>query len=770
LPWGLVSGDFRCGGKSRANLNRDLREYGPRDAFRANLFYGKKGSDADFGRYVGNLPAHVCVPEKPKTDGVTDIRSGAISVRLHNTGSGADIIGMRDERTGEPLLTRSKNRLFTLLFRDTKTMEREYLISSLRGWRRVVMDAGPDVTTILFSDPESAEFEGISVALTAFCTPERNRISWELDVRNASKTLSLIRSEYPGLSFDVKGNFNTLCNQSSGRIRGDLFDAACHINYFYPSLNGCMQFEAAWYGDTRRGLYYGIHDPEGATKRLYSEIGAFSHCGNMSAMTGSLEMGKPKNSQKIPGTAVWQLFDGDWYDASQIYREWALCRPDWVPRITPEEGRADSPVWMRETPVWFSQNVGKSPNEGVADGTAQNENWADELIEAQKDMDVPVAAHIYNWRQIPFDNDYPHYKPARLLFIENIERLHESGIKIMPYINGRLWDTHDRREKDWKFTKEAAPSATTTHFGTPFLERYASKEVDGSPVTLAPMCPTTAVWQEKQKELCDWLMNELDVDAVYLDQIAAADPLACMNENHAHSPGNGSWWRYAYYNLMEHIRRITPPERGYTTECNSEVYMRAFDSYLTWHWVVAGQAPVFPAVYAGYIGMFGRCYSEDTSDHLRILAGQSLLFGEQIGWISPAGYLSSPYRALFRKIVRTRYEYTRYFAYGRMLRPPGLTGDIPLITSPCHLFSNDVIVWPAAAGALWQRNDTGERALFLENLSDAPLEVDVRADLKGETSGRLKGDLSGEIVLKDGKCGLTLPAQAIVVVELLSKK
>ena len=38
--------------------------------------------------------------------------------------------------------------------------------------------------------------------------------------------------------------------------------------------------------------------------------------------------------------------------------------------------------------------------------------------------------------------------------------LQAAGVYVMPYINGRLWDTRDRGAADYRFTKVAMPAAT----------------------------------------------------------------------------------------------------------------------------------------------------------------------------------------------------------------------------------------------------------------------------------------------------------------------
>jgi hypothetical protein len=281
------------------------------------------------------------------------------------------------------------------------------------------------------------------------------------------------------------------------------------------------------------------------------------------------------------------------------------------------------------------------------------------------------------------------------------------------------------------------------------------------------MCPSTALWQEKQREINSWLLNDIGVDAVYIDQIAAAPPVLCMDRSHAHRPGGGAWWNYAYYNLLDHLRLMTPPQCGYTTEANGETYMRKIDSYLTWHWTQDGQVPAYSAVYAGYTPMFGRSYGalqRNDPTGFRILAGQSLLFGEQIGWVSPHAYLTSPYRSLYKKIVRTRNAYNDFFYAGFMQRPPVISGDIPSLTTVNIMGGTEVINTPVVIGALWKRIRDDKRILLLVNMDDDAHTVDVATQACG--TAKLTGDLTGDITFADGKATLNLPAVSVVVIEL----
>ena len=186
----------------------------------------------------------------------------------------------------------------------------------------------------------------------------------------------------------------------------------------------------------------------------------------------------------MSGEAVWQLLRGDWFDAAQIYRQWAMQHAKWWPALGPD-GRADTPLWMRELPAW-----------ALASGSP--ESVVPQMKRFAEALGVPVGVHWYNWHQIPFDNDYPHYFPTLDGFEEGVAELQRGQVYVMPYINGRLWDTRDRGQEDFEFTKVARPAATKDEKGEPYVESYGSKETDGSPVRLAAMCPTTEIWRNKR--------------------------------------------------------------------------------------------------------------------------------------------------------------------------------------------------------------------------------------------------------------------------------
>jgi len=197
-------------------------------------------------------------------------------------------------------------------------------------------------------------------------------------------------------------------------------------------------------------------------------------------------------------------------------------------------------------------------------------------------------------------------------------------------------------------------------------------------VRFAVMCPATELWQATIRQITLRLMNEYDVPAVYIDQVACAAPVLCFDHAHGHPTGGGHWWVESYYALMAAIRRAKPAEGILTSECNAEPYAKGLDGYLAWDWCADGQVPAFPAVYGGAIQMFGRSYDSGKTENLalRMKAGQQFVFGEQIGWFKPSVVDVKENVDFLRQVVGLRWQLRRYFYAGEMARPPKLHGSI----------------------------------------------------------------------------------------------
>jgi hypothetical protein len=478
-----------------------------------------------------------------------------------------------------------------------------------------------------------------------------------------------------------------------------------------------MQFMAAYReSGPPAGLYFALHDPWGGTKDLALKSDPTTRTVRMSFDLPAADLGRPGNDFALEGEAVWQLLRGDWFDAAMIYKRWAQREAKWWPRLG-RGGRTDTPRWMHDLNVWAM--TGGAPGDCVPP-----------VKKFREFLDMPAGFHWYNWHQIPFDNDYPHYFPTKPGFSESVAGLKSAGVFVMPYINGRLWDSHDRGAEDFEFSRLALAAVTKKDDGSPYLETYNSKETNGQPVRLGVMCPATALWQNTVSNIVLRLLDECGTSAVYIDQVAAASPTLCQDPAHGHPLGGGHWWNESYWRMLEAIRRAMPPGSALTTECNAEPFIRWFDGYLTWHWQFPGQVPAFPAIYGGTIQMFGRAYRGGATKDLalRMKAGQQLVFGEQLGWLDPAVVKEPENADFFRKLARLRAQFRRYFSAGEMARPPRLLGTVPTVRADWQWSGEWWVTTDAVLTGAWQLPREKRMVLLFVNVGDESVSGRVRFD------------------------------------------
>ena len=681
----------------------DLRDFCEAAPFVTHIAYGGETPD---------LPALEC--PKAAAGALCELVSGDLTVTLSQGEDGVSLYRVADAKSGDLLAASASAPLFRVTLRLLGS-EHEYTLDSLSGWTKIRRETDDDTTEWVFSHHENGLFKGVSMRVTAVCDAPLSRIAWSLDVTVRSDSLSVTRADPPVLKADAAEDTRLFMALDSGVSLPFGPGREVLMQFDYPQITLCMQYMALWRPSTGRGVYAGLHDPMGDLK----VITASQHDGvcALEATIPARGMGEAANGFRLDGELVWQVFDGDWYDATVIYRDFVYTRATWFTGELAKD-RRDVPEWMLKAPLWF--NV-----------SCIEKDWLEKLFEATDDIGVPTAVHMYNWHEIPFDTNYPHYKPAREDFARKLPVMKAHGIRVMPYINGRLWDTHDRGDYDFQFTSIAKPNATKGWRHDYVDETYLSKNSRGESVRLGVMCPSTAVWQEKVTELVSWIVNDLGADSVYIDQIGAAQPVACMDRSHPHRPGGGSWWYEHYYNLLDHVREQIPAEAGLTTEANGEVYTGHIGSFLVWHWSGLegwswngeSNVPAFQVIYAPYQPTFGRCHNFKPTDDVsfRLMTAQSLCYGNQLGWLSASFYQKSPSKAFFKQAAQLRDAYGEYFYAGVCLRPPRLTGDVRTLT-------DGFMTTPSVIGALWKRLRDGKTLLVLSNLADEPAVVTAEGE------------------------------------------
>lgn len=673
------------------------------------------------------------------------LKAGELNASFCQTDGGILLCGLSDEKSGISFF-KGEVSLFKLTARSLKSGE-TVCLSSNEDWGEALTSIGKNSAVFTLSD--NKKLSGVTVILTAVFG--KNKIIWNTELQSDNNEFGLYKCDYPTLSYNKDQELTMFSPYGCGELHngGETLD-----DYLpYPSFLASMQYFAVYHQNLRRGIYYGLHDSAPAYKSLFAKSSDETTAIWAEMPLSAINEGE--NSQCLAGNCVWELFDGDWYDAAIIYREWAEKHAGWMPEKKGEI-RADLPEWMETLSHWWRVKL-------TEEGTE-----IDELLQAQEELGVTSALHLYYWHKIPFDNDYPHYFPPKDSFVPNVRKLQKAGVKVMPYINGRLWDTRDNGAEDGEFTKTAKPFCTKDREGNPFTESYGSKETDGTDVKLSPMCPSTALWQGKVAEIVKTLADDYGVDGVYIDQIAAAAPVLCEDSSHNHPAGGGGWWCESYRNLLDHVRRALPEKFLLTTEGSSEPFMKDIQGYLSWIWLRNDQVPAFQAIYSDYVISFGRNYShfmgedtflsKDDGVSQRIIAAQSLTYGEQMGWMDPHIYLNMKHREFYAKCVRAREKLATFFV-GRLLRSPRVEDErAPLSSDNIYYYDTDVLKHSPSFSELWEKN--GKKLLLLVNAGEDEAELKVSCEIPNGVY-RFDGECKTEISVQNGAFSVKLPPLSV---------
>ena len=215
------------------------------------------------------------------------------------------------------------------------------------------------------------------------------------------------------------------------------------------------------------------------------------------------------------------------------------------------------------------------------------------------------------------------------------------------------------------------------------------------------MCPASQKWQSKMIEIATRLAGEYGTDGIYLDQIGATTPRPCFSEEHGHPLGGGGFWTRGYDELLMRMRErchALNPKFIITTESHAEPYMAGLDGHLMCNIVGANQVPLYAAIYGGYTQTFGRLGEVENPVAFRMEHGQAFAFGSMMGRINSVLLLreeNTQLLAYLKSLAEIRRDYRDFMAFGEMLRPPTIEGEVPDVTTQWLSKTKDVVTMPA---------------------------------------------------------------------------
>jgi uncharacterized protein (TIGR03437 family) len=557
----------------------------------------------------------------------------------------------------------------------------------------------------------------------------------------------------PQLSRDGRNDELTLPAMSGVLFQDPLnnFRINSGLGWEYPSTFATMQFMTYSSREQNSGLYLATRDAGGYSK-YFSFLKPAQNWINMVVLHHPPLT--PKTSFAPAYDAVVGVYTGNWYEAAQMYRGWALQQP-WVMTATvPNVNQPTS--WLSQLPLhqWV-------PTTPTGDGFCQYSFPFSQVATVSQDtaqfMGQPVVIDWIGWERDGWYIDYPDVLPPKegwFSFEESIRKTHELGNRVMAIL-----DTTSYSDilAGWASDKGGA----ATGEGGQYLNTWQLSEC-GRNATFRAMCPATDVWRERLRNLILPLASR-QVDVIELDGFPIFGPLPCTNPAHSHPPGGGNWWYLSYRDIFEGIKREARqlnPGIVFNAEGGAEVYLSFLDS--VWDPFTTGFSPVsfsgtlldigkfhlIPMWHAVYhdkaliqsgIAFISTSGFAEVRDFYAYGFGQALVWGEApTTWWNYLDLNTLPepgapeMAAYVKRIVSARTGYaSRFLVNGRMLRPPVI--QVPLFHNPgaksipYTLADYPPFDTPAVAGSLWQAPN-GDAGYVFTNVSHDPVKFDLLID------------------------------------------
>ncbi len=587
---------------------------------------------------------------------------------------------------------------------------------------------------------------------------------WRIAVRNRGTRYGIERVRFPILNLAPigKAEDNVLIYpQSRGRLVENPFTQRKIQGYYTCEFE--MQFQALYNQRSGSGIYLATQEATPCLTHLQIACTPSEIAWRPGHFPPNISFSEEDFT--VPYDTVAGPFHGDWYDACQIYREWAL-KQTWCAK-GPLSTRKDVPKWYKEAPLYFYTHL-----TDTALGTySLDENLpiaAAHFREFLKWAGVPLPLQMYGWTEYhpelttfncPFDvhrmpgkelrprrwagmptncahvGVYPKI-PALRGFSAECKRLKAEGGMVLPYLPCEMFDQGPSENSP--YAAEAKPNVIRDLYGA--LRTWGG-------ITTWQMCSATPWWRVRMKETGVLMVERENVGGLYLDTMRGSC-LPCYWTPHGHSAAGGSSMtvaRHDYVKVIHEAVKAKDPEAIITGENPSENMIDVIDGMLIYTLWPDTKAPLLATVYQDYIKRYGLEISVGAGDAFFIECASLFTEGTQIGMLRlrpRTGGLSfqNPEHKemldfLGRVVGYYKQEATKKFlAYGQLLRPLEFREPDPmpmLAHKPRHgttgQESDSGAQFPALMSGVFRSPD-GELGVFVVNASNQALEFQAELD------------------------------------------
>jgi hypothetical protein len=444
-----------------------------------------------------------------------------------------------------------------------------------------------------------------------------------------------------------------------------------------------------------------------------------------------------RGQRKLEYDVVLAGFQGDWYDAADLYRDWSLQQP-WA---TPLHQRRDIPQWLLDSPVHITVRLQGEIDVGPTFPVREflpYEKTIPLLDKIAKRVEAPLATIIMSWEHAgpwiypdcfpPIGGDQSVTRFAQMA--------RKRGWHVGSFCNGTRWVTsHSWNQYDGtKFFKDhdGESSICRTPDGKLWPEewgwRFAYLQCMGTPLT-------RQIAVEFVRRLIGWGLESIQ----FFDQNCCAETFPCFASDHEHPPVPGKWMAAKMRELIGSFQAaakaagepgvINSVERPCNETCLPLFQQCDLRVVPPGHWNGPNFLPLYHYLYHECIILHGMMGFGPEPYNLPIRNAYNLVLGENVGavmigdgtllnkdtdnwapWREQVGNNDDALEMLRTAAALRRGPGKDFLVFGRMQRPAKISG-IKTITWEN---AGRVNKMPAVFQAAWQAPD-GRLGLVLAN-------------------------------------------------------
>ncbi|MCE5237675.1 DUF6259 domain-containing protein [bacterium] len=625
----------------------------------------------------------------------------------------------------------------------------------------------------------------LDVVLTIQAAPEDRCSRWTATVRNGAGLL-ITDLQFPFVVVPDEPEATVLLPEVQGVLTGGQHRPPDEPRrwQFWPENGNSQHYPGrsfaqflAWY-TARVGLYMACDDTAGNVKLLRAlqrpeglRLG-FAHVGDWP------EVGE----RTLEYSVLVGSFQGDWYDAADLYREWTL-QQHWA---TPLTDRDDLPGWLLESPPHITIRLQGYVDAGPAPPVEEflpYEKCIPLLEQVAAGVQSPLVAVLMSW-----ERGGPWVYPDCFPPVGGDESLtnfcqlaRDRGWHVGSFCNGTRWvmrhlfNGYDGAEY---FREHHGEQGLCLQPSGEWWHENWDQSWRPSVITCMAQGQTRQIARDFVRRLIGWGVESIQ----FFDQNCNASTFPCFSDAHGHPRLPGKWMARAMADMIGDFHaaaaeageaevihstewptnefclplfqqsdvRISVPTSG--DAAFVPVYHYIFHECTLMHGMMSwGPEPVAIAARTAWECVWGEIVGA-------VMTGDgTLLNRETVNWADWEPKVGNNANALEMMRVATalrRGAGRDFLVYGRMQRPA------EVVTATCkwdHNGKHHAV--PAVAHCAWQAPD-GRHGVALANWTTEAQEItvcDARLGARAELAICAAEDRTREVALRDGTTTVRLP-------------